>query len=486
MRVMDKNESIELFSLNAFKQPSPTKQFAEISRKFVEYCGGLPLALEVLGSYLFESGIRDWKCVLEKIKIIPNDQILNSCGLFLEIGISMLVEQILVTVDDKKKLGMHELLRDMGREIIREKSPKEPEEHSRLWIHEDVLDVLSDRNGTKAIEGLALKLPIASSKCFSTKAFKKMKRLRLLQLAGVKLDGDFGYLSRNLRWLCWNGFPLTCIPSDFYQGNIISMELENSNMRFMWKETQRMEMLEILNLSHSHHLMQTPDFSHLPNLEKLVLVDCPMLSEELSSISKYLPNLRSLWVECSSEGQLSHDTTIILEALYATNSKKLEPTATTSQVSKFSLKPLFIQLGMNCQVANILKEKILQNTTVDESGGCVLLGDSYPDLLSFNCDGSSIIFEVPQVEGHNLKSLMCIAYSLIPDNISSDGLISVLVKNYTKATIQLYKRETLASFKDEEGERLVSSIELGDGVEVVVAFENGFSVKKTAIYLIYD
>ncbi|XP_058755507.1 disease resistance protein RUN1-like [Vicia villosa] len=660
MKVMDKNESIELFSLNAFKQPSPKKQFAEISRKIVEYCGGLPLALEVLGSYLFERGVRDWKCVLEKIKIIPNDQvqrklkisydglnddtekeifldiacffigmdrndviqILNACGLFAEIGISVLVERSLVTVDDKNKLGMHDLLRDMGREIIREKSPKEPEERSRLWLHEDVLDVLSDRNGTKAIEGLVLKLPIASSKCFSTKAFKKMKRLRLLQLAGVKLDGDFEYLSRNLRWLCWNGFPLTCIPSDFYQGNIVSMELENSNMRFVWKETQRMEMLKILNLSHSHHLMQTPDFSHLPNLEKLILVDCPMLSEvsnsigdlkkillinledcislcnlprsiykltslktlilsgclmidtleedieqmeslttlianntgitrvpfsvvrsksigyislcgyegfsrdvfpsiiwswmsptntfpsqfqtshimsslvpldvphsssqELSSISKYLPNLRSLWVECSSEDQLSHDTTIILEALYATNSKELEPTATTSQVSQISLKSLFIQLGMTCQIANILKEKILQNTTVDESGGCVLLGDSYPDWLSFNCDGSSVTFEVPQVEGHNLKSLMCIAYSSTPDNITSDGLISVLVKNYTKATIQLYKRETLASFKDEEGERLVSSIEPRDRVEVVVVFENGFSVKKTAIYLIYD
>jgi len=239
-------------------------------------------------------------------------------------------------------------------------------------------------------------------------------------------------------------------------------------------------MLKILNLSHSHYLTQTPDFLYLPNLEKLELKDCPMLSEicpsigylnqillinledcislcnlprsiyklkslktlilsgclkidkleedieqmeslttllanntaikrvpfsvvrlksigyislcgyegfshdvfpsiisswmsslvpldvlrssshELLSISKYLPILRSLWMECSSENQLSHDATIILDALYATNSKELEPTATTSHVSRHSLKSLLIQLGMNCQVANILKEKILQ------------------------------------------------------------------------------------------------------------------------------
>lgn len=92
--------------------------------------------------------------------------------------------------------------------------------------------------GTKAIEGLALKLPKASKNIFSTKSFKKMKKLRLLQLAGVHLDGDFEYLSRNLKWLCWNGFPLTCIPTEFYQENLVSIELENSNVKHVWKETQ--------------------------------------------------------------------------------------------------------------------------------------------------------------------------------------------------------------------------------------------------------
>jgi hypothetical protein len=81
-------------------------------------------------------------------------------------------------------------------------------------------------------------LPRDNAKCFNTKAFKKMKRLRLLQLAGVQLDGDFEYLSRNLRWLSWNGFPLTCIPTSFYLGNLVSIELENSNIKLLWKENQ--------------------------------------------------------------------------------------------------------------------------------------------------------------------------------------------------------------------------------------------------------
>jgi len=106
-------------------------------------------------------------------------------------------------------------------------------------------------------------------------------------------------------------------------------------------------------------------------MSSLVPLDVPhSSSHELASISQCLPSLRSLWVECSSELQLSHDAAIILDALHATNCKELEPTATTSQVlcmttstsqvSKHSLKSLLIQIGMNCQAANILKDIILQ------------------------------------------------------------------------------------------------------------------------------
>ncbi|KAI9085157.1 hypothetical protein K1719_032868 [Acacia pycnantha] len=70
-------------------------------------------------------------------------QVLNASGLFADIGISVLVERSLVTIDENNKLGMHDLLRDMGREIIREKSPNDFGKRSRLWFHKDVIDVLS-------------------------------------------------------------------------------------------------------------------------------------------------------------------------------------------------------------------------------------------------------------------------------------------------------------------------------------------------------
>ncbi|XP_058755513.1 disease resistance protein RUN1-like [Vicia villosa] len=705
MSIMNEAESIELFSWNAFKQASPTGDFVTISKNVVEYSGGLPLALEVLGSNLFNKTKLDWELVLEKLKRIPNSQvykklkisydclndddeqeifldiacffigmdrsdvilILNDCGLSAEIGINILVERSLVTVDNKNMIGMHDLLRDMGREIIREESPRVPQKRSRLWFQEDVIDILSRHREKKGVIGLALKLTSANAKSFSTKAFHKMKRLRLLQLVEVKLDGDFEYVSRDLRWLSWNG--LRHIPTNFYRENLVSIELKNNNVDLRWNKTMRMEKLKILNLSHSHRLTQSPDFSNMPNLEKIVLKDCSMLcklsssighlnkillidledcirlcslprsiyklkslkilnlsgclkienmeeedkvqntaitrvpfsvirsksigyislcgygefsrdlfpsilwswmsptnnlssrfqtnaatsslvtldvpsssSREASSFSYHLPWIRSIWMDCKSEDQLSLHSKIVLDALYATGSKDLESTASTSQASnsttptviqccsqmhvsgskhylkshliqmecqatniqkekilqilccsqvhvsgsKHYFKSLLIQMGMNCQVTNILKEKVLQNMDVNGSGGCFLPGDSYPNWLTFNSEDSSVTFQVPHVKGHNLNAVMCIVYTSTPVDIASDGLKMVLVKNYTKATIQLYKRETLVSLEDEEGQRIVSSMEPGNKVEVVVVFENSFIVKKTSVYLIYD
>lgn len=54
---------------------------------------------------------------------------------------------------------------------------------------------------------------------------------------------------------------------------------------------QMLENLKILNLSHSLDLVRTPDFSYLPNLEKLVLKDCPSLStvsDTIGSLHKLL------------------------------------------------------------------------------------------------------------------------------------------------------------------------------------------------------
>ncbi|KAK7244592.1 hypothetical protein RIF29_39416 [Crotalaria pallida] len=322
IKEMDKSESLELFSWHAFREASPREGFVKLSKNVVAYCGGLPLALEVLGSYLYERTKQEWGSVLLKLEQIPNDRvqqilrisfdglrdhtekdifldiccffigknrayvtdILDGCGLHAEIGITVLRERSLIKIEKNNKLGMHDLLQVMGREIVRESAPKEPEKLSRLWLQEDVINVLTEHNGTKSIEGLTLKLQRSRRDRFSTKAFENMKRLRLLQLTEVQLDGDYTNLPKQLRWVYWQGFPLKYIPDNFYQGNLVAMDLRHSNLKLVWKQPQVLERLKILNLGHSWFLTNTPDFSKLPNLEKLILKDCPSLSEIHESI----------------------------------------------------------------------------------------------------------------------------------------------------------------------------------------------------------
>ena len=69
--------------------------------------------------------------------------ILDDLDSFSTDGINCLIKMCLVKVDSGNKLLMHDLIRDMGREVVRRESPKYPGKRSRLWRREDVIDILT-------------------------------------------------------------------------------------------------------------------------------------------------------------------------------------------------------------------------------------------------------------------------------------------------------------------------------------------------------
>lgn len=113
---------------------------------------------------------------------------------------------------------------------------RENDKSSLLFIK--IFCALFFSQGTKAIEGLALKWQSTNELHVNTKAFKKMKKLRLLQLDHVHVVGDYEYLSKNLRRVCWQGFPLKHMPDNLYQENVISIELKCSTISQVWKKSQ--------------------------------------------------------------------------------------------------------------------------------------------------------------------------------------------------------------------------------------------------------
>ena len=177
---LDQNEALRLFCLKAFKRDKHEEGYLNLCEEVVEYTRGLPLALKVLGSHLCGRTIEVWHSALKQIRSSPHPEIQNAlkisydglsstekdmfldiacffkgmdrdeaieilenCGHCPRIGIEILIERSLVTLDGTtNKLGMHDLLQEMGRSIVLQESPNDPGRRSRLWSQDDIDHVL--------------------------------------------------------------------------------------------------------------------------------------------------------------------------------------------------------------------------------------------------------------------------------------------------------------------------------------------------------
>ena len=54
------------------------------------------------------------------------------------------MDKSLITIASDGTLTMHDLLQEMGQDIVGCESPKEPSKRSRLWCYKDVLHVLKN------------------------------------------------------------------------------------------------------------------------------------------------------------------------------------------------------------------------------------------------------------------------------------------------------------------------------------------------------
>ncbi|PSS30011.1 TMV resistance protein like [Actinidia chinensis var. chinensis] len=272
-------ESLALFSWHAFKQDHPIEGYVEQSKEVARRCEGLPLALEILGSSLSGKGLDIWESALQKLVAIPDSQImgklrisydslqddhtrklflyiaclffgkdkdftiriLDGCKFHTTVGIDNLIDRCLLTINGCNKLMIHQLLRDMAREIVCQESPEEPGKRSLLWDHEHSLYVLTEKTGTETVEALYLNMHLLNnSRELKTEAFERMRNLRLLQLNDVKIKGGFKDFPKRLAWLSWHRFPLKSIPSDFPMESLVALDLSHSKLENVWKRTKKL------------------------------------------------------------------------------------------------------------------------------------------------------------------------------------------------------------------------------------------------------
>ncbi|ESR45015.1 hypothetical protein CICLE_v10003293mg, partial [Citrus x clementina] len=302
VRGLDYVEALQLFHLKVSKGKQPTDYRVELSKYVVNYAGGLPLAIEVLGSFLCGRSVEEWKSALNRLQEAPNEKVLkglrisydgldrrdkeifldicmkklDSCGFNSDIGIRELLDKSLITIVNNK-LWMHDSLQEMGWEIVREHHSDKPGKWSRLWLYKDVYHVLSTNIGTDVVEAIIVDVPEMTQ--LEAKSFSTMSNLRLLEINNVYPTGNLEYLSNNLRYLKWHGYPFNSLPVSFRPEKLFKLNLCSSRVKYLWKGIKPLKELKSMNLIHSRNLIRTPDFTGVPNLERLNLEGCTRLLE---------------------------------------------------------------------------------------------------------------------------------------------------------------------------------------------------------------
>jgi hypothetical protein len=189
MALLSTTDSKHLFNWHAFHSTDAIDDFQELAKNVADACCGLPLALEVTGCFLFDKReecdfnstwpqtiktLINEKNILNKLKVSYDAlspearmmfldiacfmvgqhehiamQIFEACKFDYDGGqarfFSSLKDKCLVKLDEDRRIIMHDLLRDMGRQVVKDESRNMEKTPSHLWDPEMVQRVLQNK-----------------------------------------------------------------------------------------------------------------------------------------------------------------------------------------------------------------------------------------------------------------------------------------------------------------------------------------------------
>ncbi|VVA40982.1 PREDICTED: TMV resistance, partial [Prunus dulcis] len=156
-------------------------------------------------------------------------------------GIGVLIDMSLISISGSNSLDMHDLLQEMGREIV----------------HEDGIG--------------------CGKLCFS-KCPKS--------------------LPNTIRYLYWERYPLQSLPSTFSAENLVELLMPHSELEKLWNKSQyicllyccNLGNLKLIDLSYSYHLAEVPDLSHSRKIQHINHECCASLVQ-IQSYFQYLDKL---------------------------------------------------------------------------------------------------------------------------------------------------------------------------------------------------
>ncbi|KAG0565426.1 hypothetical protein KC19_8G189700 [Ceratodon purpureus] len=343
--VLNEYDSRCLFNRHAFLSETPSEGFADLAAKVADACGGHALSLETVGASLFDKkGREDMEIWSEAVKDLKENEgvfgklrstyerlptdgdramfldvacmligmkkevaltIWKSCGRCSGaqcsssrtpgLALRRLMDRSLVRVDESGMLRMHDVLRDMGRDMVKRDSVKKerrrPEEWTHLWDAEEAAEVLSSADQTKPrIRGLCLGVGDRAkilgdgesaglrggSASNIASQLSGMKELHLLVLDGsyVEVRDEKSSWPEELRWLRWRRFRGGQLPSELKLPSLVVLDLSGSDkLTRLWEDDADIK---------------------LPVLQLLILSSCRRLVELAENFGQSIPKLKSL------------------------------------------------------------------------------------------------------------------------------------------------------------------------------------------------
>jgi hypothetical protein len=189
VELLDYSNALQLFCRKAFKSDDIMSGYIDLTYDVLKYANGLPLAIKALGTFLYGRDASEWRSALARLRENPRPDIMDvlrisfdglehpekdifldiACfygrnnepsvsfygrgnetnvkkildirGFHPDIGLRVLIDKSFITCVDGI-IYMHDLFQELGKSIVREKSPREPRKWSRIWDYTDFYNVM--------------------------------------------------------------------------------------------------------------------------------------------------------------------------------------------------------------------------------------------------------------------------------------------------------------------------------------------------------
>ncbi|KAJ0252721.1 Toll/interleukin-1 receptor homology (TIR) domain-containing protein [Hirschfeldia incana] len=338
---LNDKEALQLFNSHAFDDQtssSPTGNFTNLSKCFVEYAEGNPRALEELGKEVYGREEAHWEERLATLPHCCNQNILNdlrssydelTCqqkDAFLDIACFFRSEEeeyVKSLLDESEsgeavrdltekyficisagRIEMHNLLCTLGKELG---SSYKNSSGGRMWDHDKIIKTLrSVEEGTKKVRGIFLDtcklskgIPLDTNTFFEKFDQSSLRYLKIYDSlcpqqcesdGKVNLPDELKLPFQEIQYLHWLKFPSDELPSDFNPNNLIDLRLPYSKIERVWKTPKKAPRLKWVDLSYSTMLSDLSALSKAIDLQRINLEGCTNLSE----LPREMKNMKSL------------------------------------------------------------------------------------------------------------------------------------------------------------------------------------------------